>query len=225
MRIRLNAFFGSGGPCFTLIFMAPAESMAQRGRGAAADQPSAGPAPRLANGKTGYDGIVGRTLHAQHGPDAAPPRVWSIRSPASPSTGKARGDALAGRGGPEPDSRSSVHRTRPAALEKNTIRPRNGDYAGSCMPFGMARNINSPHGSYIIAHADAIAILFEQKHLVPSDSDRRAHGNGPKTWRRPGNGYSTAEWGRGHPGCPHNQLQWLYENWTPMDTRTVPASR
>ena len=39
---------------------------------------------------------------------------------------------------------------------------KNGDYAGSCLPFGMSRNINSPHGSQIIQNPDALAFLWEQ---------------------------------------------------------------
>src|SRR5687768_74950 len=38
----------------------------------------------------------------------------------------------------------------------------NGDYAGSCLPFGMSRNINSPHGVQIVQNNDAIAFLWEQ---------------------------------------------------------------
>src|SRR5262245_45872712 len=32
-----------------------------------------------------------------------------------------------------------------------------GDYAGSCMPFGMSRNINSPHGLQILQNDGAVA--------------------------------------------------------------------
>ena len=69
----------------------------------------------------------------------------------------------------------------------------NGDYAGSCMPFGMARNINSPHGSFIIAHEDAIAILFEQNtwfHLIPIGGAWEWPQDLAPAW----NGYSVAEW-------------------------------
>ena len=42
-----------------------------------------------------------------------------------------------------------------------------GDYAGNCLPFGMSRNINSPHGVQILQTTDAIAFLFEQNTWHP----------------------------------------------------------
>ena len=51
---------------------------------------------------------------------------------------------------------------------------KNGDYAGSCLPFGMPRSLNSPHGVQVIQHPDALAFLWEQNtwfHWVPLDSE------------------------------------------------------
>ncbi len=58
----------------------------------------------------------------------------------------------------------------------------NGDYAGSCMPFGWLRSF-SPHPMQIVQNDDHIAFLFEQSTMfavVPTDG-RRHRGWGP-TW-------------------------------------------
>src|SRR5690606_17699297 len=49
---------------------------------------------------------------------------------------------------------------------------RNGDYAGSCMPFGVSRSIFGPHPMQIVQDDDFLAMLFEQStwfHVVPAD--------------------------------------------------------
>jgi hypothetical protein len=60
---------------------------------------------------------------------------------------------------------------------------KNGDYAGSCMPFGWIRSF-SPHPMQIIQNDEHIAFLFEQSTMfavVPTDG--RPHRNGyPPTW-------------------------------------------
>ncbi len=64
---------------------------------------------------------------------------------------------------------------------------KNGDYAGSCLPFGMSRNINSPHGLQIIQNPDALAFLFEQNtwfHWVPTNPAS----SGPRTCPKAGTG-------------------------------------
>ena len=43
----------------------------------------------------------------------------------------------------------------------------NGDYAGNCLPFGMSRNINSPHGLQIVHHTDVAGVPLRAGHLVP----------------------------------------------------------
>ena len=68
-----------------------------------------------------------------------------------------------------------------------------GDYAGSCLPFGMSRNINSPHGLQIVQNNDALAILFEQNtwfHWVPTNAAFKWPADMPESW----NGVSTGRW-------------------------------
>jgi len=68
-----------------------------------------------------------------------------------------------------------------------------GDYAGTCLPFGMSRNINSPHGVQIIHNNDALAFLFEQNtwfHWVPTKADFKWPEDLPEAW----NGVSVGHW-------------------------------
>jgi hypothetical protein len=70
---------------------------------------------------------------------------------------------------------------------------KNGDYAGSCLPFGMSRSINSPHGTQIIHHVDALAFLFEQNtwfHWVPTSADFKWPADLPESWT----GISSGRW-------------------------------
>jgi hypothetical protein len=67
-----------------------------------------------------------------------------------------------------------------------------GDYAGSCLPFGMSRNINSPHGVQFVQTPDALAMLFEQNtwfHWVPTGGQKWPV-DMPRAW----NGISTGHW-------------------------------
>jgi hypothetical protein len=70
---------------------------------------------------------------------------------------------------------------------------KNGDYAGSCLPFGLSRNINSPHGVQIVHTPDALAFLFEQNtwHTwVPLRPDFKWPEDIPESW----NGTSKGRW-------------------------------
>jgi hypothetical protein len=67
-----------------------------------------------------------------------------------------------------------------------------GDYAGSCLPFGMSRNINSPHGVQILQTPQALALMFEQNtwfHWVPT-AGQKWPADLPLSW----NGVSTGRW-------------------------------
>ncbi|MBV9743934.1 MAG: hypothetical protein JO099_09240 [Acidobacteriia bacterium] len=67
-----------------------------------------------------------------------------------------------------------------------------GDYTGNCLPFGLLRNINSPHPMQIVQNDNYIAFLFEQNtwfHVVPTDG--RPHSkNVDSTW----DGNSVGRW-------------------------------
>ena len=68
----------------------------------------------------------------------------------------------------------------------------NGDYTGSCMPFGFTRSVNSPYPMQIVQSANTVAFLFEQNtwfHAVPTDG--RVHPKEPEpTWF----GHSVGRW-------------------------------
>ena len=62
----------------------------------------------------------------------------------------------------------------PAGLQDwRSYDPANGDYTGSCLPFGMTRSVNSPYPLQIVQNDTHVALLFEQNtwfHVVPTDS-------------------------------------------------------
>jgi hypothetical protein len=67
-----------------------------------------------------------------------------------------------------------------------------GDYAGNCLPFGMSRSINSPHGLQIVHGAESVAFLFETNnwfHWVPTNGQKWP-ADLPPSW----NGQSTGHW-------------------------------
>jgi hypothetical protein len=66
-----------------------------------------------------------------------------------------------------------------------------GDYTGSCLPFGMTRSVNTPEPMQIMQSDKYFAFLFEQNSwfsVIPTDG--RKHGNGIPTWF----GDSVAHW-------------------------------
>jgi hypothetical protein len=61
---------------------------------------------------------------------------------------------------------------------------KNGDYAGSCLPFGFPRTVFGPHPIHIMHDNDNIVFLAEQNswfHLVPTDG-RPFNEELPPTW-------------------------------------------
>ena len=58
-----------------------------------------------------------------------------------------------------------------------------GDYTGSCLPFGMTRSVNTPEPMQIMQSDKYFAFLFEQNSwfsVIPIDG--RPHGKGISTW-------------------------------------------
>lgn len=81
----------------------------------------------------------------------------------------------------------------PAGLaDWNTYDAANGDYTGSCFPFGMMRSVNAPYPLQIIQNDKYVALLFETNtwfHVVPIDG--RDHPKEPEpTWF----GHSIGKW-------------------------------
>jgi hypothetical protein len=162
-----------------------------RGAGAGAPQTPAGPVPRLANGKPDLSG---------HWANPYTPQMAArgVFDPASRQAlkferqGEALPDAKApAAGGPRT---YDLPYTDWGLQQWKSYDPvANGDYAGNCFPFGMSRNINSPHGLQIVHNPDALAFLFEQDtwfHWVPLKEGFKWPADIPESW----NGVSTGRW-------------------------------
>jgi len=164
-----------------------------RGGGTAQPQPPAGPAPRLANGKPDLSGLW-------NNPYTADMAARGVFDPATRQPLK-----FARQGEPLPDARArATGGTAPRQFDlpftewglkewKEYDPVKNGDYAGSCLPFGLSRNINSPHGVQIVHTPDMIAFLFEQNtwhHWVPLRDDFKWPSDLPESW----NGMSKGRW-------------------------------
>ena len=97
---------------------------------------------------------------------------------------------------------------------------KNGDYAGSCLPFGMSRSINSPHGVQIIMSNDALAFLWEQNtwfHWVSLDPNFKWPADLPPSW----NGLSSAHW----DGDTLVVVTKGFNGYTKLDTTGHPHSK
>jgi hypothetical protein len=106
-------------------------------------------------------------------------------------------------GQPLPDSRASaagggvrtldLPHTEWGLQQWKTYDPVNdGDYAGSCLPFGLSRSINSPHGVQLLQTPQALAMMFEQNtwfHWVPTAGQKWPQ-DMPASWT----GVSTGRW-------------------------------
>ena len=68
----------------------------------------------------------------------------------------------------------------------------NGDYTGSCLPFGLSRSMNAPNPIQIIQGTKSVAFLFEIMnwfHIVPTDGRSRPADPNPQWF-----GYSIGRW-------------------------------
>ena len=116
--------------------------------------PPAGPTPRLPSGKVDFGG------------------VW--QKPYVPDMTK---------DGKDQKGFSVLPFTPWGEAEWTSYDAAEGDYTGSCLPFGMTRSVNTPEPMQIIQTGKYFAFLFEQNSwftVVPIDG--RPHGNGIPTW-------------------------------------------
>ena len=136
------------------VFATSPTTFAQRGRGAAPTAP-AGPAPRMANGKPDLSGHWANPY--------TPNMAMRVVDPATrqPLTFARQGEAL--KDAVDPKRTFDLPYTDWGLKKWKEYDPvGKGDYTGNCLPFGMSRNINSPHGTQILQSPDAVAFLFEQ---------------------------------------------------------------
>ena len=117
-------------------------------------KPPDGPTPRLPSGKVDFSG------------------VW--QKPYVPDMTK---DGKDQKGYPE------LPFTPWGAAEWKAYDAAEGDYTGSCLPFGMTRSVNTPEPMQIMQSDKYFTFLFEQNSwfsVFPIDG--RKHGNGIATW-------------------------------------------
>jgi hypothetical protein len=162
------------------------------GRAPVAQAP-AGPTPRLANGKPDLSGLWNNPYTA----DMAARGVFdpATRQPLKfDRQGESLPDAKARATGGTAPRQFDLPFTEWGLKEWKEYDPvKNGDYAGSCLPFGLSRSINSPHGVQIVHTPDMIAFLFEQNtwhHWVPLRDDFKWPSDLPESW----NGMSKGRW-------------------------------
>jgi hypothetical protein len=161
------------------------------GRGAAAPQVPAGPIPRLANGKPDLSGYWANP----YTPHMAARGVFDPAT-RQPLKFERQGEALPDAAAPASGGARAydLPYTEWGLTKWKTYDPvANGDYAGNCLPFGMSRNINSPHGLQIVHHTESLAFLFEQDtwfHWVPIKEGFKWPADIPESW----NGVSTGRW-------------------------------
>ena len=185
-----------------------AVSAARGRRGAAACAP-AGPVPRLANGKPDLSGHWANPYTPNMALRAVDP---TTRQPLKfARQGEALPDAMAPASGSQPRAPSTCRYTEWGLKKWKDYDPvGKGDYAGNCLPFGMSRNINSPHGVQILHHPDALAFLFEQNtwhHWVPTTASFKWPADLPETW----NGIVDGPLGRRHAGDRNRGFQRLHQ--------------
>ena len=202
-----------------LVLLMAVSLVAQRGgrggRGASAEP--AGPVPRLASGRPDLSGHWTNP----YTPDMA-------RGAVDPATREPlmfarKGDAL-------PDAKAPASggaRTYDLPYTEWGVRQwenydpvNDGDYTGNCLPFGMSRSVNSPHGLQIVHGQDALAILFEQNtwfHWVPLDPAFAWPEDLPESW----NGISRGHW----EGDTLVVETTRFNGYTKLDTAGHPHSR
>jgi hypothetical protein len=153
MSTRVFSFLA--GAAFAAAALIPVHCLAQA-PAAAAEQgapPASAPAPRTPDGKPDFSGIWQR------------PYVPDM-------TKNARNQVGAG----------DLPFTEAGLKEWKAYDAANGDYTGSCLPFGLMRSMNSPDPIQIMQNPKYLALLYEQNtwfHSIPID---KKHGDGVPTW-------------------------------------------
>lgn len=164
------------------------------GRGGGQPAAPAGPVPRLSNGKPDLSGHWANPYANNMAGRGAvlDPTKKRADGTFEPLTWDGQGAAIAeSKGTPKNFDLPYTAWGRKQWADYDPVA--NGDYAGSCLPFGMSRNINSPHGLQMVAHPDALAILFEQNTwftFIPINDSVKWPADLPPSW----NGLSKGRW-------------------------------
>jgi len=191
---------------------------ARGGRGGAPAAP-AGPAPRLPNGKPDLSGHWANPYSPNMAQRIYDPSKRNADGTYEVLTFEHQGEPIPeSKGTPKTFDLPYTDWGRKQWAEYDPVA--NGDYAGSCLPFGMSRNINSPHGLQMVQNNDALAILFEQNtwfHFIPTDASFKWPADLPPSW----NGVSTGRW----EGDTLIVETTGFNGWTRLDTTGHPHSK
>jgi hypothetical protein len=159
------------------------------GRGAPATP--AGPTPRLPNGKPDLSGHWNNPYTPNMATGRGGGTALDVKT-SMPLTFARQGEKLNVTG--YPNRTFDLPYTEWGLKQWKGYDPVNkGDYAGNCLPFGVSRNMNSPHGTQILQTNDAVAFLFEQNtwHMwVPTNASFKWPADLPDSW----NGTSVGHW-------------------------------
>jgi hypothetical protein len=145
-----------------------------------------GPAPRMPNGTPDLTGVWQRAYVPDMSRNGRGQQGYA-EAPFAPGDPPARRDELhkAGNFAELPFT--------PAGLDDwKTYDPANGEYTGSCLPFGLSRSMNSPDPMQVMQNDKYIALLFEQNtwfHIIYVDG-RDHPKNVEPTWF----GHSIGRW-------------------------------
>jgi hypothetical protein len=227
--VKARSTLFTGIVAVVAVAVAAATLTAQRGTGTAPQARSA--VPRLANGKPDLSGLWANP----YTPNMAARNSAVDPKTKQPLTFARQGEKLAD--AVDPARTFDLPYTEWGLKQWKQYDPvGKGDYAGNCLPFGMPRNINSPHGVQIMHQPDALAFLFEQNtwhHWVPTMAGFKWPADLPETW----NGVSTGRWEgdtlivetRGFNGYtkldttghPHSKEMVLINTFTRTDANTM----
>jgi hypothetical protein len=154
MSIRVISFIA--GAAVAVAWLIPAGCLAQAPGGAAelGAKPASGPVPRTPDGKPDLSGLWQRP----YVPDMSKTTKGQVGTPDLPFT--------------------------EAGLKAwKSYDPANGDYTGSCLPFGLLRSMNSPDPIQIMQSPQYVTLLYEQNtwfHIIPID--KQHHEGATPTW-------------------------------------------
>ena len=183
MKVRLTAI-ALAVVASAALWLTPS-LRAQSARGGPSTAP-AGPTPRMSNGKPDLSGLWADPYTPNMALGAVDPVMKQSLTFAR--KGEALMDAV------DPKRTFDLPFTAWGLKKWKEYDPvGKGDYAGNCLPFGMPRNINAPHGLQIIQNPNALAFLFEQNtwfHWVPTSSTFKWPEDLPEAW----NGVSVGHW-------------------------------
>ena len=144
-----------------------------------------GPAPRMPDGKPDFSGVWQRPYTPDMSRNGRG-QMGYAEPPFSPADSAAKRDELKKAG-----NFNELPFTAAGLDDWKTYDPTDGDYTGSCLPFGMSRSMNSPDPLQIMQNDKYIGLLFEQNSWFHMVKLNRQH---PKTVEPTWFGDSVGRW-------------------------------